>query len=122
MENALGRLEGVQSAKVGRKKTEYTVKVLEKKAVTPKMIEDCITEATYQYKGLSIEIAGTISQEGDAYVFQARGSSAKFSLKANDEAKKLVGKVAIVSGKVTYDKKDSKKSPNIEVTSAKEAK
>lgn len=122
MQNALGRLEGVQSAKVGKKKTEYTVKVFEKKSVTPKMIADAITEASYEYKGLNIEITGTISKDGDGYVFESRGAKTKFALKANDEAKNLAGKIAVVTGKVTYDAKDSKKAPTIEVTGAKEAK
>lgn len=74
----------------------------------------------YTVRSTVIVIAGTIAKNGDAYTLTARGSKKEYSLRPNDDVKKLAGKAAVVTGK--YAHPDEKKPPVIEVTSAKEPK
>jgi hypothetical protein len=119
----LGRLEGVVEARVGANKFLYDVKVKETKSLLPadflavaKKLEE------YPFAGMVItSISGTAEKSGEDYVLTARGSNQKYTLKPNDDLKKLVGagkaKVTL-AGKVTQDKA----KVTIEVTEAKEAK
>lgn len=111
-------------------KTEYVVKVLENKWLAPATIDKALRAAPdggYTYQGMTVEIAGAVAKDGDRWVFTARASNQKFTLKVEDEdAKKEVadGRKLVLTGEVTEpEEKDGKKPPPvIEVTSAKEAK
>jgi len=94
------------------------LKVLENKSILSANVREALPEG-YTFRGLSIEIAGTVAKDGDRFAFTARGSKQKFTLTANDELRKLVdaGKTTVaVSGKLTEKEKSS---PAIEVSSAK---
>ena len=112
----------MKSAKVGEKKNLYVLKVLEKKAIFPSHVKAALPEG-YEFKGISIEVTGSVEKKGDSYVFTARGSKQAYALKANDELKKLVadGKTKLeISGKVKES--EEKDPPRIEVSKAKEVK
>lgn len=112
---------------MGDKKTIYILKVMETKSVLPSAIVKALEPEGYSFEGLTIEVAGTVEEKEGGYALTARGSKQKYSLKANDDLKKLVkdGKTKLVlTGRVTEpEEKDGKKPPPvIEVTKAKEDK
>jgi len=127
IEASLSRLEGVKSAKVGAKKSLYVVKVLENKCLAPSKMKEAVEAGNFSFEGAEIEIVGTVAKNGDDYSFTARASETKFTLKANEDLKKLVadGKTVLqIKGELTEPEekdKDGKKLPCvIDVSEAKE--
>ncbi len=121
----LTRLEGVKT--VTNKKSVFTVKVLENKAILPSKIAKMVEEQQYSLDGFTLEAAGTVEKAGDGWVFVARANGTKYTLKANDDAKKLIAdgrlKLVITGDVVEPEEKDGKKPlPVIEVSGAKELK
>jgi len=99
------------------------VKVIETKMILPAAISKGLPE-DYTFESATYTIAGTVEKKDDAYTFTARVNNQKFTLKANEDLKKLVadGKVKLtLTGLVTEpEEKDGKKPlPNLEVSEAK---
>lgn len=127
LEKSLGRLEGVRSAKMGRSKFYYELKVSESKTLLPSHIKKmCDQLQDYSYRGFEITaISGKVEKSGEEYVFTARGSNQKYALKPSDDLKKLVAggksQVTLAGTLEEPEAKGGKKPlPLIEVSEAKE--
>jgi hypothetical protein len=132
LEARLGKLDGIQSAKVRgydrESKFYFNLTISEGKSVLPqairKMLEDLKKETKgdddYPYNSMVItSITGKVEKSGEAWSFTARGSGQKYGLVPNDALKKLVdaGKSTItVAGKVT----DENEKLILEISDAKE--
>ena len=124
IEDALGRLDGVKYAKSDGSKTDYLVKVLETKLLLPSAINKGVDDK-YTMESSSYTLAGVVEKKDKAYLFTPRAMKQAFTLKENDDLKKLVadGKTKLtLTGKITEpEEKDGKKPPpELEVTEAKE--
>jgi hypothetical protein len=116
VERALGRLEGVKTAKVRgfsrQDKMLYDLQVVEGKSLTPAGLKKALAAAgdapdDYEYKGFEVELAGKVEKSGDGYTFTARGSNQKFSVPSHEDVKKLAdaGKSGLtLTGMVTEEK------------------
>ncbi len=107
---------------MGKSKSQYVLKVVEKKAILPSHVKEALSK-DYPFKGMSIEVTGSVELRRESYILTARGSKQAYALQANDALKKLVadGKTKLtISGKVKES--EEKDPPRIEVTGAKEVK
>ena len=115
LEARLGKLDGVQLAKVRgydrESKFYFNLQVSENKSVLPRTIRKMLEELKTETKG--------DEKSGDAWTFVARGSGQKYGLTPSDALKKRVesGKVeATVAGKLT----DEQGKLNLEISDAKD--
>lgn len=131
LEARLGKLEGMQSAKVRgydrESKFYFNLRFSEERSIVPATIRRMLEELKKESKGEedypfnSFEftaITGTVAHAGEAWTFTARGSGEKFDLVPSAGLKKLVeeGKSPLtISGKVT----DGEGRLKIEISDAK---
>jgi hypothetical protein len=134
IEKGLLAIDGIQSADTIGDKFHFQIVVLEKKSVLPETVVKAMDKIRQESKGEEdfplVEFAlssltGTVSGEGEALVFTARGSGQKFLLRPTDDLRKLLasGKARLtLAGTVLEEKeKDGKKPlPILQVTDAKE--
>jgi hypothetical protein len=135
LEARLGKLDGIQSAKVRgydrESKFFFNLTISEGKSVLPrnirKMLEELKTETKgeedYPYNSMMItSITGKVEKAGEAWTFTARGSGQKYGLLPNDALKKMVdagkttltlaGKVSDENAKLIFEISDAKEPTN----------
>jgi hypothetical protein len=131
LEARLGKLEGMQSAKVRgydrESKFYFNLQISESRSIVPATIRGMLADLKKESKGEedypfnSFEftaITGTVEHAGEAWTFTARGSGEKYDLTPGAGLKKLVeeGKSPLtISGKVS----DEQGRLKIEVSDAK---
>ena len=133
LEARLGKLAGVQSAKVRgydrESKFYFNLRISESKSVLPEAIRAMLAQLKketrgdedYPYNSFEItSIVGTVERSGETWSLVARGSRQSYELLPNDALKKLVagGKAQVaVAGKLT----DEKGRLRLEISEAKES-
>jgi hypothetical protein len=131
LEARLGRLAGVQSAKVRgydrESKYFFNLRISEGHAVLPQTIRAMLEQLKqetkgdedYPYNSFEItSIVGTAEKSGESWFLVARGSKQKYELAPNEALKKLVEagrSQVVVSGKLT----DEKGRVRLEISDAK---
>lgn len=128
LEKALAKIDGVKTAEMYGDKFHFRLEVLENKVVLPagilkvtdKIKQDSKGEEDFPLISFEATLAGTLTKDGDATVFTARGSGQKFAFKSLDPLKALLAagksKVTVTAGVA----EEKGKPPVLAVTEAKE--
>jgi len=108
---ALGRLDGVQLAKLGTSKSLFELKVAEGRIPLPAQIAKAIPKP-FAFRAVNVTgLPGEIRKSGEDFILTVRGSDRKFTLQVDDEIRKRLkdGLSIQVSGKI--EESPSKDAP-----------